>query len=255
MFITYFDETGDDGYPGSSKRFVLTGVTVHHQEWKEAHEKVLQFRRELKRIYGLPVKIELHTKALATNKRPYKTFQFDASNVCSILREAAKFIASLNIQATNVIIDKDRINKPGYLILDNALTYCVQRIETTIKNTEPSSKFLTISDEGRLGAMRKTVRRIQKIHYVPSDFGGKYRSNIQLLIEDVLSKDSKESFFIQIADYISYFVYLYHLPSDFWHNRLQFDENFVREIIEILTPIFNTKASRKEPHGFVVYPL
>lgn len=63
MYISYFDESGDDGYPlTSSELFVLTSVYIHEMFWKTNHEKIKSGRRELKECYGLPVKMEFHTK-------------------------------------------------------------------------------------------------------------------------------------------------------------------------------------------------
>jgi len=74
--------------------------------------------------------------------------------------------------------------------------------------------------------------------------------------DDGYPKNSKDSYFIQIADFISYFVFLNFTDPKNWHNRLKtwFDENKLKEIIKLLDPIFNKHASTSDPHGFVCYP-
>lgn len=72
MYIAYFDESGDDGYPDySSPLFVLSSVYMHHSKWKENHDKVLEFKRKLKEYYDFPVKTEFHTKQFIQDKDPY----------------------------------------------------------------------------------------------------------------------------------------------------------------------------------------
>lgn len=72
MYIAYFDESGDDGYPDySSPLFVLSCVYMHHSKWKENHDKVLEFKRKLKEDYDFPVKTEFHTKQFIQDKDPY----------------------------------------------------------------------------------------------------------------------------------------------------------------------------------------
>ena len=72
MYIAYYDETGDDGYPKySSPIFILTAVYTHYLDWKQAYEHIQNFRRQLKKDFNFPVKTELHTKYFLLNKNPY----------------------------------------------------------------------------------------------------------------------------------------------------------------------------------------
>ena len=69
MYISYFDESGDDGYPGSSNIFTLTAFYLHHQNWKTQYEQIHSFRQQLKADYNIPIKLEMHTKKFLLNKR------------------------------------------------------------------------------------------------------------------------------------------------------------------------------------------
>ncbi|MCK9186305.1 DUF3800 domain-containing protein [Candidatus Gracilibacteria bacterium] len=256
MFIVYFDESGDDGWPGSSRLFTLTSLYLHHQNWKESFDKFYDFRKYLHKKYGIPTTMEFHTKAFLLNKHPYGAFRFNNAKRLEIAKEYAFAVANSGLKATNIIIDKSKIKDTSYQILDSAFKFNIQRLENTLGHIDPSTKFLIITDEGRVGKMRKTSRRIQKINFIPSLHGaGTYRKEIKLLIEDPLPKKSQESYFIQIADFLAYFVYIYCINPKCRSNRLSWlsDEN-IKEIIEILKPAFNTLASRTNPYGFVIYP-
>jgi len=261
MYIAYFDETGDDGFPKySSELFVLTSIYSHYQSWKDNYQKNIQFRQYLKQKYGLPIKTEIHTKYLLLNKGFYKKLCLDNKKRLEMIIEIANFIGTLDIQSINVCIDKMKINNTNQKVyghvLDVAVNFNVQRIENSIKKKDPNSKFLIITDEGRVGMMKKTTRKIQKINFIPSQFSGtNYRQEIKLLIEDPLPKNSNESYFIQIADFISYFVYLEIIDQKKWHNRLVwFTKNDLKEIIEKFKPILNLEASKNNLYGFVCYP-
>lgn len=257
MFLIYFDESGDDGWPGSSKLFILTSIYLHHQNWKEIFNEFHGFRKYLRSKYGIPIKLEFHTKAFLLNKNPYRSFGFDDVKRLQIAEEYASAIANLNLKATNVVIDKSKIKNSDYQILDNAFKYNIQRLENTLGSLDPSTKFIIITDEGRVGKMRKTSRRIQRINFIPSlhQPGSSYRKEIKLIIEDPLPKKSQESYFIQIADFIAYFVYIYSIKYQERSNRLSWlSDQKIKYVVDLLKPAFNTLASRTNPYGFVVYP-
>ncbi|WP_416209999.1 DUF3800 domain-containing protein [Anaerolinea sp.] len=89
----------------------------------------------------------------------------------------------------------------------------MQRIENDLQpDKNPGAKFIIITDPGRVGKMRKTSRRIQRLNFIPSKFGSEsYRKEISTLIEDPLPKDSRESYFIQLVDLVSFIVYMHSL--------------------------------------------
>lgn len=262
MFISYFDESGDDGYPVySSELFVLTSIYMHHSFWKENYTKVSDFRKFLKKQYGMPVNQEFHTSNFITDKNPYHGL-YTPSARKEILMQSCAMAASLNMTIVSVVIDKRRINRPNYDVLRNALTYNIQRIENDLSRQNPETRFMIITDEGRVSKMRTTTRSIQRINYIPSMYGtGSYRQEIKTLIEDPLPKDSSQSYFIQIADMISLVVSLYAKQNlcEFkipWANRIQQVLSHGDEVslMNILRPRINAKASRSNEYGVVYYP-
>lgn len=263
MFLSYFDESGDDGYPKySSELFVLTSIYFHYSNWKDNFNKIYNFRKQLKLDFGLKVNEEFHTKEFITDKDPYHG-RFTNIQRKDILFRFFKLLPQLEIKTIIVIIDKTRINRPKYEILKNALTYNVQRIENDLNFLGDAGKFMMITDEGRLGKMRDTVRKLQKINYIPSQFqyGKSYRKEIINLIEDPLPKSSDQSYFIQISDMLSFVASLYakqHLCSSPipWGKRIQNVLSYGDEIalLELAKPILNLKASKNNAYGIVHYP-
>ena len=184
MFIVYYDETGDDGYPKySSPLFVLTALYLHYLNWKDTYQKIFQFRQHLKTTFGFPVKLEMHTKYFLLNKNPYRTLNFSDEDRILMIDRFCDLISQLEIKIVNVVINKRKIQHADYKVLDRALTYSIQRIENDLSKIGPTKKFMIITDEGRVGKMRCTSRRIQKINFIPSKYSAiPYRQEIKALI-------------------------------------------------------------------------
>lgn len=233
MYLCYYDESGDDGYPDySSKLFVLSVVYMHHLNWKDNYESIHSFRKHLKEEFDIPVKWELKAKKFILNKNPYQSLGISAEQRLDIITQFCGFISGLKLKIINVVINKNKITGATYNVLDNALKYSIQRIENDLERIDPTNRFLTITDEGRVGKMRNTCRRIQKINYIPSKFGPTaYRKEIKLMIEDPLPKNSKDSHFIQCADILAYIVYLYSMFNagiEELHGRLPEEINIAK---------------------------
>jgi hypothetical protein len=261
MFFSYFDESGDDGYPDySSELFVLSSIYFHYAVWKTNYEAIRAFRQNLKKQWDFPVKLEFHTKEFLADKNPYHG-KYTAHQRRSILFEYCQFVASLDFKIITVVIDKKRIQRPKYAVLKKALTYNIQRIENDLGLPDCDGHFLIITDEGRVKQMRETARAIQRINYIPSQiYPQPYRKEIARLIEDPLPKPSSESYFIQIADMISFLVGLYARqnlcdPKQPWGRRVSgvLNQGDEVDLLEILKARFNVRAS-KNPYGIVYYP-
>lgn len=262
MKICYYDESGDDGFPSySSPLFVLCGIYFDHLDWKDLHEKIVNLRKELKTDFNFPVKIELHTKQFLLDKDPYRNLDFSSSDRIDVITRFCEFIGSLDVKISNILINKTVIKKQDYDVMNTSLKYSVQRIENDIDpKNNPDIKFMIITDEGRVGKMRKTTRAIQRVNYIPSRFAATpLKKEIESLIEDPLPKDSKESYFIQMADLVAYLVYLYgmkHTQTGDFPNRLKklVDDKQLREWLELLKPSFNLKAAPSNEFGVKIHP-
>ena len=260
MYLCYYDESGDDGFPKyASPFFIFTAIYIHHMHWQESYRAIYAFRKKIKEDYGLPVKIEMHAKKFLLDKNPYKRYAFSTIDRLEIISKFCKLISQLSLKVINTCIVKTRIRNKDYKVLDKALTYSVQRIENDLRHNS-DERFMIITDPGRVGKMRKTTRRIQRFNYIPSQFNSfSYRQEIKMLIEDPLPQDSRQSYYIQLSDIISYIIHLYtihHLKVGKISNRLKgvVDESVVRGWMDNLKPVLNLKASGKNEFGVVYYP-
>ncbi len=148
------------GIPGIRRHFfTLSAVYMHYLQWRMNFDRILEFRRGLKRDFGLPVKLEMHAKYFLLGKNPYRSLRFSDQDRIEILNLFADLIGSLDLRIINVAIAKPNITGTPRKVLDTALTFSVQRIENDLDPSQnPEARFMVITDPGRVGAMRQTTR-------------------------------------------------------------------------------------------------
>ena len=259
-YLVYFDETGDDGLiKTSSDTFILTAIYMCSESWQKNYNQMQSLRKELKAKYGFYVKEEMHTKHFLTDKDPYRKYNWSNEQRLEILKAFTLSIAEMDLNCINVIIDKNKIKKQDYKILENALKYSIQRIDN---DSNGEWNYLIITDKGRIAPMRKTARAIRAYNPIQSKYSYTFKNQpISGLIEDIMEKDSKESYFIQICDFISYFVHLYYkcyLKKNDLPNRVAnlIDEKFIRSVMATLKKAnkLNLNANKSNSYGLVIYP-
>lgn len=259
-YIAYFDETGDDGIStASSDHFILTSLYMPTESWQQNFNQMRALRKELRDKYGFHVTEEMHTKHFLTDKNPYRKYNWKPEIKCEILKAFTLTIAAMDLKVVNVIIDKTKFTNDNYHVLENALKYNIQRIEN---DSNGEWNYLIITDEGRIAPMRKTARTIRAYNPIQSKYSyGFSNQPIANMIEDIMEKSSEECYFIQICDFISFFVHLYfeitvrgkELPKRVGN---VISKEFVRSVMATLRKAgkLNLKANDKNAYGFVIYP-
>jgi len=263
MYIVYMDETGDSGYPGSSEYFLYTSIIVHQDNWNTFMEINYNMKKNIKDKYKIPIKQEIHIKPLLTDKNPYRQYKLTHEQRKSLLYDISQTIACLPVNIINVLINKAKIDpdkSDQYDIQERCVNYCVQRIENYIRYSNDNEEFLIISDEGRIADMVRVTRKMRKFNYIPSVITGlSYRNEIKSMIEDVLGKNSKDSFPIQLCDFVSYIAYNYYKAVDCGMelpNRVAacIDKTDLEALMCIMEPVLNKKAHPLHKFGIVNYP-
>lgn len=259
-YIAYFDETGDDGIScSSSDHFVLTSLYMPATKWKDNYDLMRELRKDLRLQYGFHITQEMHTKHFLTDKNPYRNYGWTREVKQDILNKFVINIANMDLSVINVIIDKTNIRRDSYPILENALTYNIQRIEN---DSQGKWNYIIITDEGRISPMRKTARAIRAYNPIQSKYSSGFINRpIANMIEDIMEKNSEESYFIQICDFISFFTHLY-FKLEYRHEELPkrvynvIDDSFVKQVLRILKEKgkLNTNANPRNEFGLVIYP-
>lgn len=255
-YIVYIDESGDDGIDGSNQ-FILTSLYMPYDSWQKNYDIIKELRRGLRERFGFHVNQEMHTSHFLYNKNPYREYNWSNDERQEILKHFARAIASIDIKIVNVVIDKTKFVDRNYKVLENALKYSIQRIE---KDSNQDWKYTIVTDKGRIAPMRKTARKIRVFNPIRSKYAFSYKNYpVENLVEDIFEKDSSESFFIQIYDYVSYFVNLYY-KINFKNQELPsrvanlIDKKFVGSVMATIKSRINLAATSSNKYGLVIYP-
>ena len=133
--------------------------------WQKNYDIMTDLRKRLKQNYNFFIKEEMHTKHFLCDKDSYRKYNWSKIDKQEILKEYTIAISKLDISIINVMIDKRKIKRSDYKVLENALTYNIQRIEN---DSAGKWNYIIITDKGRISPMRKTARSIRAYNPIHS---------------------------------------------------------------------------------------
>jgi hypothetical protein len=163
MYLMYVDESGDTGLVRSpSTHFALSSLVIHESRWRELIELLIAFRKTLRAVYGLPLRMEIHSAEFVRHPPvPGMEKHIRLAILRNVLDELAK-ISFISI--TNVVVDKRR--KPStYDVFVNAWQVLFQRFENTMNygnfpGSHRSDFGIVINDNTDGMKLQKLVRKM-----------------------------------------------------------------------------------------------
>lgn len=234
MWFAYIDESKDPG-----KFCTYTALITTGDSWTTTFAKVREFRKELNRTHGVFLSYELHASKFVPGRgRPAKRAVLKSERA-EIFKKALRFVA--DSQAFVVVSSVSTSEQ-------FALERLVNRINKTAKAR--GEQALLFFDEGGEAEIRKRLRRMSVFNPIPSNRGywvdtGKRTKNIPLdfILEDPIFKDSKQSYFIQLADFCAYACLRMEHPIA---SRSAFGIDLA---YEILRPVSRPFINPRDPRG------
>lgn len=233
MRFAYLDESKDE-----NRFFVYSTVLVDGETWGIAFEKVKEFRRKLRQDHGIYIAEELHAWKFAAGKGQVSDRVLDKARRAAIFREVLTFIAESG--EFNVISSCNRVEQ-----------YAFERLMNRLNNAakEHNERLLLICDQGEEREITRRMRRLRVHNPIPSRMGqwadGAATKNIPLnhFVEDPVFKDSKASYFIQLADFCAYALMRMERPIES-RTVLGYDTAY-----ELLRPCCYPKTFPRDPRG------
>jgi hypothetical protein len=229
---------------------VLTGLVVHESDWREFLTRLITFRKTLRDVYGLPVRMELHASEYIGGR----VLSLRRHERLAILRNCVDELAKMPfVSVTSVVVNKQTKLAP-YDVFEKAWKTLFQRFENTLNygnfpGGHRNDYGLVITDATAGHKLARLVRKMAVFNMVPHDAwagGGARNVPILKVIEDPFGKDSRQSLPVQMADVAAYFCQQKFAPNSFI--RKQGAANYY----DRLRPVLNLRASRNNAQGIVV---
>ncbi len=273
--LFYVDESYD------SEKFCLSAICIRHQDWKDCLREIRQYRQILKRDYGIYIRKELHAHKFISGRGKISDRTLSKWERSRIFFNVLNMISRLpHIKLINICIDAKGRKDPQLDAWDRLLNR-IERMMLTFEETElPKRKNLLalitgkerdieeigirleafrpraiiIADEGRELEITKIFRKMNIYNPIPSQRGiwtgtGGSTKNIPIerIIEDPVFKKSQQSFFIQLADCISFSLLKRETEPTKNIKKYGIDKMFERA----LSGICFRKTHPKDPLGIV----
>jgi len=211
----------------------IAAIAVKAEDWRDVFEKIQSWRRELKKSDGILITREFHATEFVAGRGRL------GDSIVTKYRRAQIFLSAFRLLNTLPIkiFTSARTANPDWAT-DRLLT----RIHVTMESW--GSFALLISDAGKEAEFTKVVRRLQI--YNPINLNGStINKATKRIIEDPFFKDSEQSYFIQMADFVAYGLLRRekHLESK---NKYRLHTAF-----DLLSGVTVRAASRSDPMGVI----
>jgi len=251
---TYFAYVDESGNLGTSKTYTLGCVLVDADVWPETFNNLIAFRRFLRARFGVPVRAELKAAYLLRNEGPFKQLALPEEQRRIIYRQTMRLHSKLGLRTFAVVIRKREMTEhnPELNCRDVAWDYLLQRLRNqTEKPPLAPCTIAIVHDEGEQATIRKLARRARRAGTAGSMFGTEQlRIPFTRLIDDPTPRDSRHSYFIQLADLAAYAAFrrLYAPPPRLVHivSESTWDE--------LGDARYDPVTNEKDPPGIVHWP-
>ncbi len=246
--IAYIDDSGD------SNSMVLGCVIVPVDKWGTVFNELVTFRSRLSKELSFPMGNEMKTTHLFTPSGGgrWRKLRTPMRKRIGVYKSALRLLGDMApVVQTIAVVAPDRHHPK---IQENAIQDCwqvlLERLERFSFKREPQTEVILVPDEGNPLTVRKLARRRRRFAYAPSAFPGGSSQKVPFprLVEDPLHRNSRDSYFLQWADFVANAAFRTVIP------RADLPPNLWGELGDAALAAANGQRPRNEPPGVIVWP-
>lgn len=210
------DDSGEAGI------FILGTVIVHEHSWAPLAKRWGEYRGWLRKTHGFRSfkgskhhqPIELHATDFATGAGEWR---FTSATLAqrleayryglAVIGQHAKvfaiaYLPSRPMTGTYPDFHQSPAVDAWRISLERLATYAKKDAQS--KGGGEPEKVIVILDNGYGHQFKTVLRKMRHFHRVGSTYGGSLPAEAPMLIEDPITRDSKENAFVQMADLVAY---------------------------------------------------
>ena len=189
MYFCYVDESGDSGKVKSpTSLFALAAVLVDDKRWREAREHVSNFRRSLEGKFGVKFNDKLRASDIVHNRGDFRNSGMSFQERMALYEEAMQFQQKCGVMCVfAVAVQKDRAGERD--VGDIAWEMAIARASHFGHEAGENVHFLP--DRGHGTLITKKIAQMRE----------REATNI---VEDPSDRNSRDSWFVQLADLNAY---------------------------------------------------
>ncbi|MCD4782377.1 MAG: DUF3800 domain-containing protein [Candidatus Eremiobacteraeota bacterium] len=213
MELIYVDESGDTGFAeGSKDYFLLCGISIESEFWKEYYWEVRNLRRTIYQKFGTQIN-ELKGSDIFTHRGPFFSSNINNRDLVWIYNHIVNLICNPMVNAFVVFENKREFERKfgnnipgniGKLFTEGIWRKLLIEIdEYLLKKSRKSKKFqngMIFFDYNP--SQEKYIRKIIR------EFSRRYDKQVKFpssgIIEDVVFIKSETSYFIQLSDILAF---------------------------------------------------
>jgi hypothetical protein len=206
VLFAYVDESGDGGFLRSpSTHYALGTIVIPSDRWLEALDAVVAFRRHIRGAYGVPMTAELKAQYLLRGGPGLSALSYKQRS--AIYHASMEFLATATWgRVFAVVIRKAKVLKTSekHYVINKSWTFTVERLQSWARSQ--NTEVLVIHDDGTNLLIRRTLRAMRRFHRAGSYYTPGYTlpAEAKLVVEDPSPRNSRDSYFIQLADLVAY---------------------------------------------------
>ncbi len=231
MHLVYIDDSKDE------KNIVFSALCIPADQWAASLDHLIGMRRAMRKADGIYTSVELHATDWLGGRGNVADF--------TVPKGARQRLFDYVLSAVAMMPGVQLIHGMGPKRDEMRLfERLLNRVQTNMQRS--GSRAVVISDQGK--DYDPLLRRLRRHNPIPSAFGDwgdgvGTRRNLPLdrLLEDIVYRDSKRSYFIQAADFCAYALLRFEAPTS---RSLKFGTD---KSLRILERIIVKSAYGKDP--------
>jgi hypothetical protein len=219
-----------------NKIFIYSALVLRADRWPAAFAAMKEFRKKLRRDYGIYINKELHAWKFAAGKGAISDRVLSKAQRAAIFSECLTFAANCRHFSLMSSVNTTEL-------------YAFERLMNRLNRTakEKGAYLLLFCDQGQEAAFTRRIRKMRVHNPIPSRYGGwaPGAGNIPLarFVEDPIFKDSEASYFVQLVDFCAYALLRMERPITS-RTALGYDTAY-----NLLKPIAFKGANPNDPKG------